>query len=282
MKRNVMTRAHAIARTMEGDYRARLSLALRIAWEEEKVGNTKFEVQKSFGKVTIEIVEQEAETQIRYQIDGNKWLNARELNEARKALIFWTSQEIKIDGKIQKVGGFTLPNFDEVKAAFDMIEKERQEKVANKKAQKIAAIKSGKEKIKTYYHDGEYLSGHTLHGEEADLLAELKLCKYVSGWGYRVESELVKTLGEEFTYPQAYEFYEANVKPALDAKAAKKAAKEAERAAKFNEAKETGKPVVLRRWSEECNDPNEECDIDNLTEYAMPDGTTKVERHHTW
>ena len=39
MKRNVMTRAHAIARTMEGEYRVRLSLALRIAWKEEKEEN---------------------------------------------------------------------------------------------------------------------------------------------------------------------------------------------------------------------------------------------------
>ena len=36
MKRNLMRRAHEIARTMEGDYRARMSLALRQAWEEEK------------------------------------------------------------------------------------------------------------------------------------------------------------------------------------------------------------------------------------------------------
>ena len=41
MKRNVMKRAHQIAKTLEGDYRARMSLALRQAWqawkEERKV-----------------------------------------------------------------------------------------------------------------------------------------------------------------------------------------------------------------------------------------------------
>lgn len=36
MKRNVMKRAHEIARNLEGDYRARMSLALRQAWKEEK------------------------------------------------------------------------------------------------------------------------------------------------------------------------------------------------------------------------------------------------------
>lgn len=36
MRRNVMMRAHQIAKGLEGDYRARMSLALRQAWKEEK------------------------------------------------------------------------------------------------------------------------------------------------------------------------------------------------------------------------------------------------------
>jgi hypothetical protein len=36
MKRNVMKKAHQIAKTLEGDYRARMSIALRQAWREEK------------------------------------------------------------------------------------------------------------------------------------------------------------------------------------------------------------------------------------------------------
>ena len=36
MKRNVMKRAHQIAKTLEGDYRARMSIALRQAWKEVK------------------------------------------------------------------------------------------------------------------------------------------------------------------------------------------------------------------------------------------------------
>lgn len=50
----------------------------------------------------------------------------------------------------------------------------------------------------------------------------------------------------------------------------------------FAEAKETGKPVVLRKTSAPCNDPHEECSLDMVTVYAMPDGSTKTERHHTW
>ena len=58
--------------------------------------------------------------------------------------------------------------------------------------------------------------------------------------------------------------------------------KQAEIAAKFDEAQKTGEPVLLRKWTEDCNDPKEECSVDIVYEYAMPDGTTKVERHHTW
>lgn len=36
MKSNLMKRAHQIAKGLEGDYRARMSLALRQVWKEEK------------------------------------------------------------------------------------------------------------------------------------------------------------------------------------------------------------------------------------------------------
>ncbi len=64
--------------------------------------------------------------------------------------------------------------------------------------------------------------------------------------------------------------------------AAQKAAADAARQAKFDEARETGKPVLLQRWSEPCNDPREECSMDIVRQYAMPDGSVKTERNHTW
>ena len=39
---------------------------------------------------------------------------------------------------------------------------------------------------------------------------------------------------------------------------------------------------VLSKTHDECNDPDESCDIDEIIEYAMPDGTTETVRHHTW
>lgn len=52
--------------------------------------------------------------------------------------------------------------------------------------------------------------------------------------------------------------------------------------AKFEEAKKTGKPVEINRWTEECSDPEEECDLDIVVEYALPDGRTEIKKFHTW
>jgi len=64
--------------------------------------------------------------------------------------------------------------------------------------------------------------------------------------------------------------------------AAKKAHEDADLQAKFDQAKETGKPVVIRTYMVPCCDPREECSADNVVVYAMPDGTQKTEQHHTW
>ncbi|BFH18296.1 hypothetical protein J6TS7_20940 [Paenibacillus dendritiformis] len=51
---------------------------------------------------------------------------------------------------------------------------------------------------------------------------------------------------------------------------------------KFEEAKRTGERVLMRSWHDRCNNPREECSLDIVSEWAMPDGTTKVTRQHTW
>ena len=54
------------------------------------------------------------------------------------------------------------------------------------------------------------------------------------------------------------------------------------RRAIFDKASTTGERQILRRWLDECCDPNKDCSIDNIIEYAMPDGAVKTERHHNW
>lgn len=70
------------------------------------------------------------------------------------------------------------------------------------------------------------------------------------------------------------------MRPAREAAEAKKVKVQAERQAKFDKAKATGKPVILRSWTTDCNDPNEKCNTDIVVEYAMPDGNIERKRTH--
>jgi hypothetical protein len=61
-----------------------------------------------------------------------------------------------------------------------------------------------------------------------------------------------------------------------------KAEKQNKEAEIFAKAKVTGEKQILESYSVECNDPYESCDVDNITIYAMPDGTKKEIRIHTY
>ena len=169
----------------------------------------------------------------------------------------------------------------EIIAELQRREAEKAARIAREKAELEAekqAILSGEKAIRIVYYDGEYLQGYNVSGPAAELLEGLGLAEHVSGWGCHVDHIAAKALGEEFTYQQAAEY----ARPALEAKAAKQAAKEAARQAKFDEARETGKPVLLHKWTSDCCDRHEECSLDIHCEYAMPDGSTKHDWHHTW
>lgn len=68
----------------------------------------------------------------------------------------------------------------------------------------------------------------------------------------------------------------------IAAKDAKKAEAEDKKKAIFEKAKQTGEKQIIETYSVECSDPDEECDVDIVTVYAMPDGTTKTTQNHTW
>lgn len=72
----------------------------------------------------------------------------------------------------------------------------------------------------------------------------------------------------------------------VDAKNTKTQARKAEYVAKeadaFQKAREAGEKVIIRKWTVPCEDEEEECSTDIVVEYAMPDGSKKIEQHHTW
>jgi len=50
----------------------------------------------------------------------------------------------------------------------------------------------------------------------------------------------------------------------------------------YKKAKETGKKQVIAEYPVDCDDPNEECNVDIIYEYAMPTGEKKIDRVHTY
>ena len=178
---------------------------------------------------------------------------------------------------------------EELKKRTAEAEAKREAELEEKRKQREKAINrllSGKLKIKLQYHDGEYLSGYETTGEgcsQADeLLEKLEVAHYVSGWGTIVDDKIVKTFGEEFTYQQVEEY----AKPILEEK--EKNIKQRElkekmiKEEKLKEAKRTEKPIELDRYIVNCDKTVEDCSVDVIVIYILPDGTEKQERIHTY
>ena len=140
--------------------------------------------------------------------------------------------------------------------------------------------------VNAWYYEGEYLSGYMC--DHADIMEKLGLCHYVEGWGTHLNDQFTQSFGikygENFTF--TLEQAENYAHPILEKSAKAKFDLEIKKYTKkntiFELAKSTNQPQIIKQWSEDCDGSEEECNIDNLTEYVMPDGTTKIIRSHTW
>ena len=171
----------------------------------------------------------------------------------------------------------TCPGMAELAQIYKDGQRRDQEEKKAAEQRTIDDLKAGRTLIEARYYDGEYLSGHSVAGHEADLLIELGLAHPVSGWGTLVNREVIDALGEKFTYAQAALL----ARPALEEKRRRETEAEQQRAAKFAEAQATGKPVKFAEWTDDCCERDFDCSLDIVTQYAMPDGSTKTERIHT-
>lgn len=63
--------------------------------------------------------------------------------------------------------------------------------------------------------------------------------------------------------------------------AAKKAGQDRKIADAKADAAQSGKPVEIGRWTEDCDGSVDECSADLITRFAMPDGTMTTRRTHT-
>ena len=202
----------------------------------------------------------------------------------------WDIRVVEKDGKkgLGVTGKLTPKEAAEIKAKKEEIIAELERRSAEKEAEIMAkeaarkeerkAIRLGEKMITVSWHDGEYLSGWEVTGQAETLLEEIGAAKCVDGWGWLVDVKLVEKYGQEFTYQDVLEF----VKPYQKEEIERIEKEIAKTKAKFEEARKNGKPVEIRHFSTGCSDPKEECSMDIVTVWAMPDGTQKETRVHTW
>ena len=157
-------------------------------------------------------------------------------------------------------------------------EAEREAVFEQKKEEERKNLLSGKQLVELRFREGEYLSDWTAHGEAATMLEKMGLAKWISGWGIAVDAEVVSRLGTRFKLSEA----EKIEKERQMVEERKARILSVERQAKFAEAKKTGKPVIISRRTCECDSRTEECSLDIVTTFAMPDGSEKVTREHTY
>jgi hypothetical protein len=107
---------------------------------------------------------------------------------------------------------------------------------------------------------------------EKSTLSDRQTALYTDGW-FEISNEDMM---------QIYETIIAKEDEAGKIEKAKHEKREEEKKAIFEKAKTTGERQVLYKTFDECDDPREECSLDEIVTYAMPDGTTKTERYHTY
>lgn len=161
--------------------------------------------------------------------------------------------------------------------AREQAELDRQAAEEAARVEEARAIRAGELKIKVSVGDYDGIPLYEVYGEAAEALKEIGAARDVA-YSTQVNDDIIKALGLEFTLPQAAEL----TRPAREKKAAEQKAKDDARQAKFDEARKTGRKVELSSWMEDCDHSVEECSTDFVQEYAMPDGTTKRERQHTY
>lgn len=193
------------------------------------------------------------------------------------------------DGNLEISSKISRAEIEEIKKAKPaiLIELHRRVEIEIQKKQQaqkeyeenIRALRADEKMIELTWQQGSPLSGYTTYDDAAlEILEELGLIHAVNGWGYLVRSSVVEALGKKFPCSVAVEY----TRPEREKKQKKINDKKTERTKKLREARETGKPVLLSQWTEDCSDSREECNTDIVQEYALPDGNIEIKRNHTW
>lgn len=199
-----------------------------------------------------------------------------------------------LTGSKNKVNGVLLEN--DVLKQVEEIEKEEIEKYNNEIQQAIDNIISGKLPI-TFIKVGcdyEYYEAYlvselkAINDRQFDIIE--KAMEILTGNKYCKSDSLKETakqiFGDDFIFNRKGDRFDIKLSELTDYVVKTRKENEEKQLKKEQElvkkAKETGKKQVLKQWSTECNDKNEECDIDIITILIDEEGNKETVRTHTW
>lgn len=133
-----------------------------------------------------------------------------------------------------------------------------------------AAIIRNEQPIVLRWHESEYLSDWEVTGEAVSVLDELGLIRFLPTWGYVLIRPAARELGHEFTYREAVALAD-RLRAEGDGE---------DVTAAVEQARTSGKPVMIRTWTEPCD--RDDCSLDTHSEWALPDGTIEHRSQHTY
>lgn len=180
----------------------------------------------------------------------------------------------------KKQKAFMQAHRQEIEAELKIIREEEEARKAAKiqaKKQLAERFKNGEITAKVYTEDAENYTYYSIDSDIAEILFTTGLVRYNHN-GIEVPKEVVEALGMEFTYNQVQEY----VKKQEEKKAEAERKEQARVQAALEEARSTGKEVVIEQMVTDCDGTVEECNTDIVIKYAMPDGTVKIKRVHTF
>lgn len=218
----------------------------------------------------------------RHSDDG--FYNNGEFDRSKSAVVFSRVATIlKLNGK--KVTGVLLEG-DVLKKFIETEEKLKTER-KNIFEETVNKIVSGEIKIE-WYDTTEWFDGYDYPVKKY----KLDIPKELNQW--EIQREALNRLGLDVIESSTTNYIEKSIKNDNDKvgemklhdivkeRIENKKAREERLNNLFKKAKETGEKQEICHYTDDCNDENEECEVDHVYEYAMPDGTRKIERHHTW
>lgn len=251
-----------------------------MVFEIEKKGH-KFEIKPKMAGNKVEIM---------FKLDGETaWKGTSRYDE--KSGVIYFIRPVKIgNGKIKgiKLGDAKI---EQIKAW-----KEEEIKKYDEKLKELRKIR-----VKTFrwavaadtnhvYVSTDEIENHSVKTDQLEEIEEAM--KYIDLQDLAKISKKVK--GPELNTINGNDWLEVSVDVSLireavnrlrrvkKEKAQKKVQNKKYVAAQVNKARITEEKQEITRYLDRCDEDEEECDWDIVTVWAMPDGSTRIERHHTW